>query len=395
MHTQLLGWILSLIACDGAGPVEDRNLAEGLTVFEARNGVLTVAFRRGSDIVFLEALRGNRAPAEVVAADPQAPAYEVDARAKDAEGMVFYSRKGGDEWVDPEWEADAERAWTQTPGAQGNRSSFELLAEASGALRDGLGDGAHQDVGPELEALISFGRRAVHIYDEELDRARGRQRDPSSAIVDDGSGRAIVDFGSKEGPEDGEVYFGEQGYYYIAVHEAGIDATLGIGRHSATAKYRWANNAWLFFHENCNHGRCATVMGRYCLLQYYEPIVDFHVPWTNQSCSTPYSLTSDGGGHNCHDDTRLQLNNFVYARYRPRTGFWCNGADDASDISHWTLGDESGAPDCNGRSAKGYHHPSMCLWNHNRSCPDSWRNDRECDCGCTFSDGTAADPDCA
>jgi hypothetical protein len=84
--------------------------------------------------------------------------------------------------------------------------------------------------------------------------------------------------------------------------------------------------------------------------------------WTAVTCKTAYATYSDDGGHNCHDDTRVQLATFVYGVSNNGYQYWCNGADDSTDISvdiwGWEL-DQDGSPDCNESTNRGYNFPSM------------------------------------
>jgi hypothetical protein len=105
-------------------------------------------------------------------------------------------------------------------------------------------------------------------------------------------------------------------------------------------------------------------MGQKCQLEYYEAVEDYKPAWTLQNCATGYDWDSDDG-HNCHDDTRLQMNNFVYGSYNDGYQGWCNDGDSDTDLSCDILFvelDQDGSPDCNGSTNRGYNHPS---WNPN------------------------------
>ena len=129
-------------------------------------------------------------------------------------------------------------------------------------------------------------------------------------------------------------------------------------------------------------------MGRSGILQYYETLAQGDDGgWTAQTCDTHYNWDSSGGGHNCHDDSRLQMNNFVYRRPIGGTSYWCNDGS----TNKWK------APSANGDVQDGFNHPSFCNydWGSTYSCPSSWYGTNDgCDCGCVFPNGTMADPDC-
>jgi hypothetical protein len=88
--------------------------------------------------------------------------------------------------------------------------------------------------------------------------------------------------------------------------------------------------------------------------------------WTSNNCNTGYSLWSDDGGHNCHDDSRLQMANLVFGHDRqqdPGWQYWCEGTDDDTDISVDILFvelDQSGYPNTTNNQNRGYEHPDMC-----------------------------------
>jgi len=84
--------------------------------------------------------------------------------------------------------------------------------------------------------------------------------------------------------------------------------------------------------------------------------------WFLPACSTGYGMWSDDGGHNCHDDARVQLASFVYGASNNGSQWWCNGEDDDTDISVNVLGfelDQDGSAECNDSSTMGYNHPNM------------------------------------
>ncbi|MEQ9079437.1 MAG: hypothetical protein RLP09_36595 [Sandaracinaceae bacterium] len=353
----LISLSLGLVGCAndvdevGDAPPE---LEEGLTVLQAEEGGLSLAYRRADVVIYLQALRG-RATAPEYQQDPLSPKFEVDARMTDDQGYIFYSQQGGDAWLDPVWAEDLERQIDDRPEADDNRVLFELAGEAAAVLRESIaaqvGPTLAEALEPEIHALHTFGVRAPSLYAEQHEVMNDmlRARDlPVLEPTPDGD----VAYGSDKGGNDSSPIQLGSGYYYLALHEAGISGTLGIGRHSSTALYRW-QSAWVHVHNTCNHGRCGTEMSRECFFQYYEAVNDYHPSWALRSCSTPYDTFSDGGGHNCHDDSRVQMHNFIFDSTMGGTQQWCNGRDDDTDISSWP-GDQSGHPECSSSGRRGY-----------------------------------------
>jgi len=361
MRARLLGSLLISLALGLAGCANDvdgvgeapAELEQGLTVLQAEDGGLSLAYRRGDVVIYLQALRGQPTAPEY-RQDSRSPDFEVDARMTDDQGYIFYSQQGGDGWLDPAWADDLERQIDDRPEATDNQLLFELAGEAAAVMRDAIaeqlgpeGAAAHE---PEIHALHTFGARAPSLYVEQREVMNEMLQARDLPVLEPADGD--VAYGSDKGGNDSTPHQLGGGYYYLALHEAGIDSTLGIGRHSSTALYRW-ESAWVHVHNTCNHGRCGTEMSRECFFQYYEAVNDHHPNWALRSCSTPYDTFSDDGGHNCHDDSRVQMHNFIYDSTMGGTQQWCNGRDDRTDISSWP-GDQGGHPECSSSGRRGY-----------------------------------------
>lgn len=375
------------------GPsTEVAELAEGLTVLEAvPDFSISAAYKKGDVVIYLQALRGKPTP-DLYQQNPDSPKYEVDARFVADNGRVFYSQLGGDAWVDPSWAEDLERQNHLPPTSVSNELLFDMAGEAAELLDVEVA--AQLDFAaslePELKSLRKFAKKAPEIFAEQKLRVEAHW-------VDKGIDAVEIPYGGGDG-DDPDKWFAAN-YYYIALHDESIWYTLGGGRHSATALYKWSG-AWVHVHNFCNHSTCATSMDRKCFLQYYEAIDDYKPSWTAYTCDTGYDAFSDDGGHNCHDDSRLQMASFVYGKnFTNGTTYWCNDSDSPlTDISNnFWYGDHEDSPDCNSSRSKGYNHPLWCDWNNGTdyACPSSWQGTGDgCDCGCLFPDGTRADPDC-
>jgi len=102
-----LTWLLVLLGCTSVRNEKTKPLEEGLTVLSASETKLSLAYKSGEDVIYMDALRGNPTP-EMYQQDPLAPKFEVDVRFADAQGRIFYTAKGGDEWQDPSWREELE-----------------------------------------------------------------------------------------------------------------------------------------------------------------------------------------------------------------------------------------------------------------------------------------------
>ena len=338
-------------------PEDIDGLEDGLTVLEAQDTAISAAYRRGDVVVYFEALRGQPRP-DAYQDDSGVLKYEVDARFVADNGRVFFSQRGGDAWVNPRWVAELGRQDELPPTRESNEMLFEIAAEAADVLdlrvAEEIGEMQAAQLLPEIDALRSMGHSAAATFAEQKLRLLEHRAEEGLANVE-------IEYGSGDA-EDAPIAQLGANYYYIAVH----DMTIYLfGKHSATRLYSW-QGYWLNVYNSCNHGDCANTMGIKCLLQYYDAVEDYKPAWDFQTCGTGYNAWSDSGGHNCHDDTRVQMANFVYGNGHNKTpggDFWCDDGDSDTDISVDIWGvelDQSGSPDCNAGTNKGYNHPDMC-----------------------------------
>jgi len=354
--------VASLTGCMAETTASDvEGLPQGLTVLDAEVGSLSLAYRSADVVIYMESLRGQPTR-EAYREDAESPDFEVDARFTDEDGYVFYTQQGGDGWLNDQWPEILQRQVEDTPEAASNEILFRLATEAAATLHADIeaqvGPELFGQLAPEVRAIHDFAAQAADVYEQELqtyNEARAERALPALTVEGD---TGDVAYGSSDGPEDG-YWTGGAGYYYIDIRDKEI---YEFGRHSATSQYRWQNSAWAHVHNNCNHGACGTTMPRKCLHQYYETTDgdDYLPSWTLRTCHTGYSAWSDGGGHNCHDDTRLQTNSFIRGGTSMSNGYthWCNGDDDDTDISVNIWGfevDQSGSPDCSSSCRRGYN----------------------------------------
>lgn len=380
-----LAIVFASIGCTAETP--ERPIAEGLTVLESGEGALHLAFRSGETVIFMEALRGGPGAYD----SPDMPRFEVDARFVAENGVAFYVVQGGDDMVDPSWNDDRQRQTDRGITREANEELFEIGDEILAVLRpsivEQIGEDAAADLEPEIHQLEAIARDLAPAARTSLATHREYLEGFWGVPQVEGEGGEVV-YGTN-GPEDAERALAAN-YYYVAVHGACIASTLCAGRHSATRIYEWIG-AWNTIHNFSNHGRSAAEMDQQGLLQYYEALSDYHPAWTAQTCSTPYHWDSPSGNHNCHDDSRRQMMNFVYNVFPARNVYHCSD----SSTNKWH------EPSTNGDDDEGYNHPNLGhpgrgVYDNGSasSCPDSYRSDGWCDVGCRFGDGTHVDPEC-
>lgn len=342
-------------------------LPQGLTVLEAEAGTLSLAYRSADVTIFMEAHRGHATP-EPYQSAADMPDYEIDTIFTDEGGYAFYTRMGGDGWVDESWQERLAGQGQIAPPVADNAVLFRLAGEAADVMHDAIaeqiGDAEAQAYEPEIEALFDFASHAPGIYAEEIENLNSHRADLGTPAVEIPAGLTTgeVAYGTPGPCGDCQFWDGTDAYYYIRVGHADLWYSAGLGEHSATSLYRWTGS-WLRVHDSTNHGSAGSTMDQKCLFQYYDTTVasDWFTNIYQGFCNGNYEWDSDGdnGGHNCHDDTRTQLYNFYYGSSEGYSGTyarWCNGADDDTDISVNVLFvelDQNGSPECNTSCTRG------------------------------------------
>jgi hypothetical protein len=383
-------------------------LKQGLTVLEATDTSLSAAYKKDNIVIYFEGVRGNLAPDMYQEETPDRTRYEVDTRFIADNGRLFFTQRGGDNWVNESWLLDMDREADMPATSMSNAVLFEIAEEIHPILfrevAAQVGAERAAKLDPVLRALADVSEQAQETYDSMvthrtefgagygLDTLEPVPYGSPVPLVPVNGGTTSPTPTNPVGGAPGEVEYGGDmggndvadraqgsGYYYIAVFDK---STAVIARHSATRLYKW-NGAWATVSDSCNHGGCPTgsTMGDAtssykCQLAYTVAIQEFKPDWRLMTCNaTGYDAFSNNG-HNCHDDTRVQMAGFVYGHNsvkNPGNRFWCNDDDD-TDISSWP-GDQSGSPSCSSNNEHGYNHKhDMCRtqnirgWNSAGSC---------------------------
>jgi len=373
-------------------------LPQGLTVLERTATSLSVAFREKNATIFMQAKRG-RPTAERYQKDPKSPKYEVDARFMDANGFVFYIQQGGDGWLDPKWGEDLQRQIAvEKPLVGSNEVLFRLATDASKTLRADLagqvGEGAVAELAPVVDSIV-VSASTMHVrYREQFaiqEKAQLAKGLPAMPRLEHAAEE--ITYGTP-GPDESHWQLQTAATYSIALHSDSLDGIPGYagGYHSATARSAWSGGAIFWTHATCNHGRCATEMTK---RSESAPKAFAAGELYALHCSGEYKWDSDGGdrGHNCHDDSRIQMHNFRYKSWMWGTQRWCDGGDNDHDISvdvFMVELDQSGYPEYSSSDNRGYG-TSACKYTS--GCNANWMGIGDgCDCQ---SDGTwCPDSDC-
>lgn len=213
---------------------------------------------------------------------------------KAADGYVLASELGGD-LVPEGWADDMERETTRDPDAVAadfGRAATALNALAyTGKLTQGV------TLGNEIE-LGAMHRLAQTMVTHLLPVRDGGERQPLL------------------GGPDNQIAAGGRYQTYIQVWRKKF---VGIAEHSGTRVGHWLYNSttssvkrhggWTSF---CNHGTCAAVSPMTHKCTYTGPRLTYYrrpsyVADGQGTCTTKYNLLSMMGGHNCHDDSSVQV----------------------------------------------------------------------------------------
>jgi hypothetical protein len=297
--------------------------ADGAQVIEADEaaGKLVVSVRRGDRAIRFELRLGPvmQAPptAAELAANPELPTHEIDARILDAEGRPFHLQMGGDAFIDASW---------RMPTVEGVDATLRTSDYA--LARDAKAELATLRVPAALEELrrgaLQLSTDLAHVADKP---ARTTETDPGTLTP-------------KSGLYSGSSYTRYWDYY---VAKKDISFTWGLANHSAVALRGW-NSSYdlLFTAASCNHGTCATSMSRHCTMSGYRSDDGTHTRWffrepstsngtVSGGCSTPYYWNSACGGHNCNDDSSLQGDAIYYDKWYDTDHGHC----DACGANYW------------------------------------------------------------
>ncbi|MCA9606866.1 MAG: hypothetical protein KC619_14770 [Myxococcales bacterium] len=346
-------------------------LPQGLTVLDAAPGSISLAYRSADVVIYMQALRGHETPEPYQLAEDM-PDWEVDTMFTDEAGFAFYTRRGGDGWVDPSWNDRLDPQNAILPEVADNAVLYRLAGEAAAVMEQELAEQVGPELaaqlGPEVDALLEFASHAPDMYARELEVLNAHRAELGGTVVETPETLTTGDVTYGTPGPCGNCGFTDTtpGYRYLRLGTAGLWYSGNLGEHSATSVYRWSGSAWLRVHDNTNHGSAGSTMSQKCT-QDYNSNPSANGGWYLNTmyqgyCSGDYQWDSDGGsgGHNCHDDSRIQMNNEWYGNSVGINGTrtrWCDGGDRDHDISIDVWGvelDQNGSPTCNSDTNRGF-----------------------------------------
>jgi hypothetical protein len=352
---------LFLISCTGAdlevtAPADDAELRQGVTLLDVQPGFsFTARYVKHDDVLFLQAVRGQRTP-EIYQQDPESPRFEIDVRVTDRDGRILYLRRGGDAFVDPVWQDELLLQDLLPPAAGSNEHLFAMIGEATDAIEAELvGLGQNVTLLDELAAVRGFARNAPVAYlqsQAQVTAEVAKHGFFNPELYEAGGGGSLAG-------EEADALSLSAGWYFVAQWDKELFYDWAPGRHSGVRLHQLNGSGTFAYYDFCNHGTCPGVdpMVQKCtLIKINRP------SWYLPACTTGYGMWSDDGGHNCHDDARVQMASFVYGATNNGSQWWCNGNDDDTDISVDIWGfelDQDGSADCSADQYRGYNHYNM------------------------------------
>ena len=353
---------LFLLSCSGAdldvaAPApDDLEVRQGVTLLDVQPGFsFTARFVKGDDVIFVQAVRGQATP-ENYRQDPEMPRFEIDVRVTDRDGRILYLRRGGDAFVDPVWQDELLLQDLLPPAMGSNERLFAMIAEATDAIETELSvRGVADALVHEVGAVRGFARNAPVAYLQSQAQVTAevvKHGFLNPELYEAGGGGSLAG-------EEADALSLSAGWYFVAVWDKSVVYDWLPGRHSGVRLHQLNGSGTFAYYDFCNHGTCP---GDNPMVQKCSLIKINRPSWYLPACTTPYGMWSDNGGHNCHDDARVQMAGFVYGASNNGSQWWCNGQDDDTDISVNVWGfelDQDGSANCNDDMYSGYNHYNM------------------------------------
>ncbi len=322
----VVGLFVAAGGCAASSSVDDEAAqtaarSDGLTVVEADEaaGKLVAIYRSGGREITFDLRLGPPMETPPVEADPELPSMQIDGRVLDGAGQPFYLQMGGDLFLDPSWHMPK----VENVDAAGRLQDVALAREAEAAFRS-LSVPASLD---ELrKGAIQIARSMEHVADKP------------DVVVPNVPGEG----GDVLAPKGVNLYGGTSStaYWDYQIWKKGVTISLGLADHSAVRLRGWnSSKSFLFAAVSCNHGACAgaSSMSVKCTMSGYRSDDGTHTRWfysdtsTSTStrsggCQTTYMWNSGPSGHNCNDDSDIQINAIYYDKSQSTTSGVCAAA---------------------------------------------------------------------
>lgn len=291
-----------LAACSSEGSQPDiSELEQGLNVIDSSDPQwgLATAFVQGDNVVYFESRVGLTKPEVYRIVAPNEPQHEMDFRFVDRNGIIFYSQRGGDDFVDPTWAAEINE-----------QKAASKLYETSA----------------EADANFRLAQLAVAAMNERLPRHfRDHLFDAQAVLTAELPSQRVKTLAPAAGQGE-EAYFnwhstgtGQWLRTKLYAGDSGCALWVCAAEHSATLMMKGPpSSTYVTYYNACNHGRCYNGSG----MGYKCHTGD---TWTSNStwmtgetnhganvavsggCATPYNWHSGGYDHLCNSDSSYEM----------------------------------------------------------------------------------------
>lgn len=287
-------WVVTLcitLVMAGSGCMSVPPAPVGTTTLETADpdrGVLVGTYTWNGTLIHFEARRGGPNPPIMLALDPNAPRYAVDARVCDANSRCFLLQGGGHAMVDESWAESARFTDAPDPAEslKNNQAAWYMATDFSTTT-------TFQGLEDLRDALITLGRANPPEEWPTVDVAQG----PDGVAVS-----SVVPMNS-----------------FTHQFEVWWAPLYGFEHSSTRTRALASNGVTLTAVSTCNHGSCAGTSGmaRSCARSFSNRPSSIPIA---SNCSTTWGLgvpcAGDGccgtgygfgaGQHVCNDDSRLQ-----------------------------------------------------------------------------------------
>ncbi|HEX9102693.1 MAG TPA: hypothetical protein VF997_10840 [Polyangia bacterium] len=315
---------------------------------------MSAAFVKNGRALFLDSRVGALKP-EVYRLDaPNDPPNEMDYRFVDQEGRTFFANRGGDNWIDPTWDAEIRASQHAIVDLAQREIDFKVAREAAAAFTN--------------VAPAAFVNHTFHMANFALQAAPSEDPRMIAAAAEIAKTPPPTTLPNGESAY-GSYNSGGWSTFFTAKYSGstGCFAWVCAASHSATliwsCDWNGSGCSWKTVISANNHGRDYSQLGFDCSTQggwQYNGIDGSTAGsstgwWDGQGgCQTAYSWSSSSNAHLCNDDAAYEL---WEAKYGPQDnvgfsvydGSWCRGSACGSSPSTFSCNYPNGdwnTPNC-------------------------------------------------
>lgn len=299
--TIVLPFLAAVIGCTASEPPSRPPISElkpGLNLIDVSDPSwgMTAAFVKDGHVVYLEQRVGALKPQTYRDDAPTEPANEIDMRFVDESGKTFFVQRGGDEYVDPQWNLEIKESLEHPAPDEQRVRDFVLAREAAATFAKADIDG----IAPFAYHASAYAARPAPSEDKDM-IARAERIETARLSKDS---------------EYGDWAAGGSWWLEGDLYDKGVCfAWICPARHSGVAIWAY-QTTWQLVINACNHGGCpgSSGMGYRCYstsgIWRTNPYITAESNSSSSigaGCRTSYSWNSGGYDHLCNDDSAYEL----------------------------------------------------------------------------------------